>query len=216
MKNENWAEERANGKVIVPEGYEDMPQEWLESFGYIRKEDVKITDYDEELEQYLSTLIDVPFQDLKPYLADNINKIFINGNEFKAVFEEAKKNYAQALNENNKLVRLFSASFARLKWPDSYAAKLKIVFEAIRNEEATYKSRGYADEMWDAAANNGRYKDEDEAAKWLKEYDKFDMEYIEAGKHHTKLKKEMAKMSCPELFAKKLVAKKDDGAASLQ
>ena len=74
MKNKNWAKERADGKVIVPEEYEDMPQEWLESFGYIRKEDIKITDYDEELAQCLSELIEVPFEYLKPYLAYNINK----------------------------------------------------------------------------------------------------------------------------------------------
>lgn len=207
MKNKNWAKERADGKVIVPEEYEDMPQEWLESFGYIRKEDIKITDYDEELAQCLSELIEVPFEDLKPYLADNINKIFINGNEFKAVFEEAKNNYAQALNENNKLVRLFTESFAPKYY---YESQLKFIFEAMRDKEATAHRRQYADEMWDAAVNNGRYKNEYEADRWLNEYETFNKENQEATKYHESLKRQMAEMACPEL-----VAKKGDGEVSL-
>lgn len=207
MQNKNWAKERADGKVIVPEEYEDMPQEWLESFGYIRKEDIKLTDYDEELAQCLSELIEVPFEDLKPYLADNINNIFINGNEFKAVFEEAKNNYAQALNENNKLVRLFTESFAPKYY---YESQLKFIFEAMRNKEATAHRRQYADEMWDAAVNNGRYKNEYEADRWLNEYETFNKENQEATKYHESLKRQMAEMACPEL-----VAKKGDGEVSL-
>lgn len=205
--NKNWAKERADGKVIVPEEYEDMPQEWLESFGYIRKEDIKITDYDEYLAASMHELIDVPFDDLKPYLADNINKIFINGNEFKAVFEEAKNNYAQALNENNKLVRLFTESFAPKYY---YESQLKFIFEAMRNKEATAHRRQYADEMWDAAVNNGRYKNEYEADRWLNEYETFNKENQEATKYHESLKRQMAEMACPEL-----VAKKGDGEVSL-
>ena len=210
MKNEKWAEERANGKVIVPEGYEDMPQEWLESFGYIRKEDIKITDYDEELAQCLRELIEVPFEDLKPYLADNINKIFINGNEFKAVFEEAKNNYAQALNENNKLVRLFTESFAPKYY---YESQLKFIFEAMRDKEAMSRQFRWADEKLDKLFDNRSCgysvsnSDIDEAND---EYEYYHNKLQEANQYHKELRQKMAEMACPEL-----VAKKGDGEVSL-
>ncbi len=209
MKNENWAEERANGKVIVPEGYEDMPQEWLESFGYIRKEDIKITNYDEELAQYLSELIEIPFEDLKPYLADNINKIFINGHEFRTVFEEAKNNYAQALNENNKLVRLFKESFAPEYY---YESQLKFIFEAMRDKEALSRQLRWADEKLDKLYDNRSCgysvssSDIDEAND---EYEDCHNRLQEANQYHKELRQKMAKMACPEL-----VAKKDDGTVS--
>lgn len=210
MKNEKWVEERANGKVIVPEEYEDMPQEWLESFGYIRKEDIKITDYDEELAQCLSELIEVPFEGLKPYLADNINKIFINGNEFKAVFEEAKNNYAQALNENNKLVRLFTESFAPKYY---YESQLKFIFEAMRDKEAMSRQFRWADEKLDKLFDNRSCgysvsnSDIDEAND---EYEYYHNKLQEANQYHKELRQKMAEMACPEL-----VAKKGDGEVSL-
>ena len=213
MKNKNWAKERADGKVIVPEEYEDMPQEWLESFGYIRKEDIKITDYDEELAQCLSELIEVPFEDLKPYLADNINKIFIDGNEFKAVVEEAKNNYAQALNENNKLVRLFTESFAPLKWPTSYDEKLKFIFEAMRDKEAMSRQFRWTDEKLDKLFDNRSCgysvsnSDIDEAND---EYEYYHNKLQEANQYHKELRQKMAEMACPEI-----VAKKGDGEVSL-
>lgn len=217
--NKNWYKKRIpegkisvpEGKFLVPEEYEDAPREMLETFGWVRMQDlIPITDYDEYLAASMRELIDVPFDDLKPYLADNINKIFIDGNEFKAVFEEAKNNYARALNENNKLVRLFTESFAPLKWPTSYDEKLKFIFEAMRNKEATAHRRQYADEMWDAAVNNGRYKNEYEADRWLNEYETFNKENQEATKYHESLKRQMAEMACPEL-----VSKKGDGEVSL-
>lgn len=213
MMNKNWAKERADGKVIVPEEYEDMPQEWLESFGYIRKEDIKITDYDEYLAASMHELIDVPFDDLKPYLADNINNIFINGNEFKAVFEEAKNNYAQALNENNKLVRLFTESFAPLKCPTSYDEKLKFIFEAMRDKEAMSRQFRWADEKLDKLFDNRSCgysvsnSDIDEAND---EYEYYHNRLQEANQYHKELRQKMAEMACPEL-----VAKKGDGEVSL-
>ena len=210
MKNEKWAEERANGKVIVPEGYEDIPKEWLESFGYIRKEDIKLTDYDEELAQCLNELIEVPFEDLKPYLADNINNIFINGNEFKAVFEEAKNNYAQALNENNKLVRLFTESFAPKYY---YESQLKFIFEAMRDKEAMSRQFRWADEKLDKLFDNRSCgysvsnSDIDEAND---EYEYYHNRLQEANQYHKELRQKMAEMACPEL-----VAKKGDGEVSL-
>lgn len=209
MKNEKWAEERANGKVIVPEGYEDMPKEWLESFGYIRKEDIKLTDYDEELAQCLSELIEIPFEDLKPYLADNINKIFIDGNEFKAVFEESKNNYAQSIDENNKLVKLFKESFDPNYY---YESPLRYIFEAMRDKEALSREFRWADEKLDKLYEHkscGYSVSSAEMEYANSEYEKCHNELQEVNQYHKELRQKMAKMACPEL-----VAKVDDETAS--
>lgn len=203
-KQENWLKDKVpDGKVILPEDYDGITdQAYLDAFGFVRLKDIKITNYDEYLEECLKNILNVPFDTLKPYIGKAINKYFPTKEEFQKCFESLRRDarYLQEANCDNPLFLVIKESFDA---DEKDIASLSVVmasFDSVERARVAY-SRAVEDvERLDNFTGQG-YR----VAGLEEAYDREDQsaeEYNEAQDLHKQTVDSFTRIICPELAPK--------------
>lgn len=134
-KTKHWWEGKIpTGKILVGDDYGCTDQAWLDTFGFVRIQDLSITDWDDYLEECLANIIDYPFALMKERIGDAVVQYCPDKEDFKKCYETSKSvaEKGKFLDSSNVILKILNESY---KTNETF--NLTYAFGALKNYDET-------------------------------------------------------------------------------